>query len=174
MRKAAIFLVLPLLLHAFGCSKEDPAIREAVVQYNNLLAEGYRTLNMSGLLAVATEERATKAYHHMAAIGEARIRMEARLKELAVSSIRQAGNDRATASSKEVWEYSYFHIDSGDLVDENTVTYSLTYHLRKGDGRWLVEDIKVLSAEEKKKSKDLFKRPEADAVRPHTEGDKQE
>ena len=53
-----------------------------IVRYNQLLSEGYKTINMTKLQEVATQELAEKAYYHMAAIGEGQSRMVSELKKI--------------------------------------------------------------------------------------------
>lgn len=156
-----IFLCLIFLL---GCSRENDRIKDAVMKYDTLLAEGYRNLNMNPLVQAATEKRALKAYYHMAALGEARIKMDAKLKKIAFSNVKLISGDKAEAITDEIWDYIYLNLDSGKPLFDNTVTYRLKYILEKKSGNWLVADINIEKADDKKEFPDIFHRPMNDAA----------
>lgn len=159
--KKLLIVILVLLLFS-GCNQNKRQIKDTVTAYTTLLAQGYRNLNMNPLIQVATEERATKAYHYMAALGEARVKMDARLKNLKFLDIKIHGflkGEKAEVKTEEIWDYSYINIDRGEQVFDNSVTYELTYALIKKSDQWLVADITIEKAAEKKSPPDWFQRP---------------
>jgi hypothetical protein len=155
----AILLVLVL-----GCGKETNALKETVMRYDALLAEGYRNLNMNPLTQVATEQRATKAYHHMAALGEAGLKMESTLRSLKFAQVKTLSEEKAELKTEEVWDYVYRDIKSGKSLLDNTVTYNMKYDLVKKSERWLVADVTIEKSVEKKSSQGIFERPSHEAI----------
>lgn len=154
MRK--LIAVFALLLLISGCEKENSRIRDTVIKYDTLLAEGYRNLNMTPLTQVATEKRAAKAYYHMAALGEGRIKMDARLRDIKFLDIKTSGGKKSEVTAEEMWDYAYIDIESWKQVFDNSVTYKMKYVLEKKSDEWLVADITIEKAEEKKSSEDFF------------------
>lgn len=138
-------ITILLLVLPNGCNKSDVEteneIKNTVRLYNTLLAEGYRKLNMSALRQVATERRATKAYFHMAANGEAKVKMDARLNALDFISINQQSDEKAEVSTQEQWHYVYDSLVTEEKIYENDVSYRLTYQLVKVSSRWLIDEI---------------------------------
>jgi len=133
----------------FACNKDKDLsdasviLKHVVIQYNMLLAEGYRKLNMTDLLTVATEERSQKVYYHMSALGEARKKMDAEQKNISFSNIKIISPDRAKVSTREEWDYTHTNIDSGEIVSRSSVSYELTYALIKKNNKWLVSNIDI-------------------------------
>ena len=159
MKRFSLVIIAVLLLAGCSQNKNEGEVKEVVRKYTALLAEGYRNLNMNPLSQIATEERATKAYHHMAALGEARTRMDARIREIKFLSVKFVRDNKAEVKTEEKWDYTYINIDSGKPEFDNSVAYVLTYFLTKKSGKWLVADVTVEKAEEKKSSGHVFSRP---------------
>jgi hypothetical protein len=132
-----------------AASEEASRIKDTVVLYDALLAKGYITLNMSPLLEVATEQRANKAYYHMAALGEGKVKMDMKLNELKFSDVKTLSPETAEAATEEKWDYRYINTDSGKQVYDNSVEYKLTYRLIKQSGKWLIDDIEVTYTKQK-------------------------
>ena len=133
--------------HTFN---EEEKVRNTVILYTSFLAEGYRQQNMNQLMQVATEQRATKAYYHMAALGEGNVKMDSKLNEITFTNVKVIPPDKADAETVEKWDYKYIDFKTGKEVHENSVTYVLGYHLVKISEKWYVDDITVVSAKEKK------------------------
>lgn len=146
---AIIIHFLMLLALLSGCSGEMGDIKNTIIKYNALLAEGYFNLNMTPLTAAATEEQVTRDYVYMSAFGEERIKMDARLKDINFLSVRRISTDTAEATTEETWDYTLINIDSGKPVSVNSTTYHLKYALTKKSGKWLVARIII-----EKQSKD--------------------
>ncbi|MBU0729865.1 MAG: hypothetical protein KKA70_08995 [Proteobacteria bacterium] len=162
--------VFPLILAAlllFGCAEQKSTsaqeLQDSVQTYNRLLSEGYRSLNMTPLARIATPQRTTKAYHHMAALGEGRIRMDTLLDEITFlgSKILADNQNKAEIRTREQWTCNFYNIDTNEKVSDNIITYENVYHLVLEAGRWLVDDISIRKWSEtnKKGGLSFFERP---------------
>ncbi|MEW6427886.1 MAG: hypothetical protein AB1568_07610 [Thermodesulfobacteriota bacterium] len=148
MKRLALILFLPLLCSCRGnVAAVDTEIRDTVLAYNRLLAEGYRDLNMNPVARVATERRLGRLYHHMASLGEAGVRMEMAAEEIAIAGFEER-DEGAEVTTRERWRCEYFDIGSGAKLSGNTVRYGVSYRLVRNEGRWLVDDLTVLEAVE--------------------------
>ena len=151
MRKKNFFLAAVTAMYVCSCaidSKKDTlAVQHAVLRYTQLLTQGYSKMNMTPLQAVATEEQALKAYRHMSALGEARIRMESFLEDIEFTDIQLSDKDGARVKTREKWNYR--HIGTDLKMPRQTVVegliYELSYDLVKRDGKWLVSSVSVLA-----------------------------
>jgi len=149
MKKTVVIIVLTIV-YISGCrvgtEKDVQEVKSTILRYNQLLAEGYSRMNMTPLQEVATLDQATKVYHHMAALGEAKIRMESQLVGIEFLDIQFPGKDSARVKSKEKW--NYVHISIGSKMPAQGVVqgliYNLSYNLVKKNGRWLVSSVSVL------------------------------
>jgi hypothetical protein len=134
--------------------KDRQAVQHTVLRYAQLLAEGYSKMNMTSLQAVATEEQAVKAYRHMSALGEAKIRMESSLEDIEFTDIQLSDKDEARVKTREKW--NYMHIGTDPKMPRQTVVedliYELSYDLVRRDGKWIVSSVSVLAED---KSGDL-------------------
>jgi hypothetical protein len=165
MKKAILIIILIVSINGclFGTGKETKEVKDTILRYNHLLAEGYAKMNMTPLQEVATPEHATKVYYHMAALGEAKIRMESKLINIEFLDIQFPKKDIARVKTREKWNYT--HVNINTKMPAQTVVqgliYNLSYDLIKKDGRWLVSTISVL---EEKKPENVSKndRPHSD------------
>lgn len=142
--------------------QERENVRSVVSLYTAILAEGYSHLNMGHLLQVATEKRATKAFHHMSSLAEANSKMLCTLEKTNFSEAILISEEKASVDTEEKWRYSYVSVDNGKEVFTNIASYKLTYHLLKLEDRWLVDDIAIREALEEKNPQDMlpfFQRP---------------
>ncbi len=128
---------------------ENQRINNTVLLYNSLLAKGYRNQNMTVLSEVATEQRALKAYYHMAALGEGKVKMDSKLVSIVFNDVKILSDVKAEAGTSEKWEYKYINFDTQNQEYENTVDYKLRYSLVKKSGKWLVDYIDLLETKEK-------------------------
>lgn len=148
--KKTILIILLTVICICGCrvgtDKDTRQVKDTILRYNQLLAEGYARMNMTPLKEVATDEHAQKVYHHMAALGEAKIRMESKLIDIEFSDIQFPRKDLVRVKTKEKWNYNHINIDS--KMPAQTVVqgllYRLSYELVKKNGRWFVSSISVL------------------------------
>lgn len=129
--KKAIFVISILAIYICGCrvdtEKDTRAIKDTILRYNQLLAEGYARMNMTPLKEVATPEHAQKVYHHMAALGESKVRMESQLVDIEFSDIQFPKKDFAGVKTREKWNYT--HINIGSKMPGQTVVQGLIYKL---------------------------------------------
>ncbi len=140
--------VICLLFFALAaCSREsadEKQVKDTVMRYNQLLAEGYQKLNMNPLQEAATTKQAEKAYFHMAALGEGRVRMESTLKKIKFIDMTIQQENKATVRTKEVWDFRHINIDTKQVVlEKKDFEYIITYELLKERGSWLVANVIV-------------------------------
>ena len=147
--KKSLSLALLIFFGVCGCRTSPDtnvqAVKDTVLRYNQLLAGAYASMNMNPLREVATADQAAKEYRHMAALGEAKIRMESTLKSIEFNGITFPGRDEAAVITRETWDYT--HIDTGTRAPVNVqknVSYTLKYALKKENARWHVVSIETV------------------------------
>lgn len=149
IRKTVLLMFLAVMLSA--CSAESPEskqVKGVIMQYNALLTEGYKKLNMNPLQLVATEDVATKAYYHMAALGEGKLRMVSVLKEMKFKEVKFPVPGTATVTTRESWDFSHFDIATGKTVlAEKDYTYEMTYELLNDAGKWKISNVLAMGEE---------------------------
>lgn len=154
MKRAIIVFVL-ISLHICGCSsksKDASQIEATIRRYDQLLIEGYKTLNMNPLQEVATAGQATKDYYYMAALGEAHVRMLAELKEIRFYPAEFPKGGEAVIKTRETWDYTYNDIKSGEKkYEEKGFVYLLSYELKKEGARWLITSVTAVKGGTDKK-----------------------
>ena len=148
MKKTIFIIILTIAINGclFGTGKETKEVKDTILRYNQLLAEGYARMNMTPLKEVATPEHAQKVYHHMAALGEAKIRMESKLVDIEFSDVQFPRKDFVRAKTKEKWNYNHINIDSKMPAQTlvQGLLYRLSYELIKKNGKWYVSSVSVL------------------------------
>ncbi len=149
IRRFLTLMFLVVLLSA--CATESPEskqVKGVIMQYNALLAEGYKNLNMNPLQLVASEDVATKAYYHMAALGEGKVRMVSVLKDMKFKEVKFPSPDTATVTTREIWDFTHNDINTGKKVyEEKGYPYDMTYELKKGGGKWKIYDVSAVGEE---------------------------
>jgi hypothetical protein len=151
--KKTLSLALLIFFGAFGCpTSPDPntqAVKETILRYNQLLAEGYANMNMNPLQEVATADQAGKEYRHMAALGETNIRMAAVLKSIEFSGIVVSREGSASAVTNEAWDYTHLNVRTRTPVaTQKDIVYILKYELKHENRRWLVASIENIGQKE--------------------------
>lgn len=151
--KDKLSIVLLILLSVYSCRTDTEtntqAVKATILRYNQLLAEGYANMNMNPLQEVATADQAGKEYRHMAALGEAKIRMEAALKSIEFAGIVVSRDGTASAVTKEVWDYTHLHVRTRTPgAKQKNVVYALKYELKKENTRWRVASIETIDQKE--------------------------
>jgi hypothetical protein len=135
---------------AKGAESTTESAQKLIKRYNQLLSDGYRTLNMNPLQEVATPELAQKAYYHMAALGEGTNRMNSTLKQIDFLAVDTSKPGAVRVSTKETWDFSYLDIKTGAKSNEvKDYVYYVTYLIEPRDNRWLLTEINA-SGEERK------------------------
>jgi hypothetical protein len=151
--KKALVLVLMMFVCAGGCrvlsERDTQEVKDTILRYNKLLSEGYAHMDMSPLREVATEEQAQKVYQHMAALGEAGVRMESQVVNIVFLEIKFPKKNLSKVITKEKWNYS--HIKIGTAMPGQTVVrgvvYKLSYELVRKNEKWLVSSVSVLAGD---------------------------
>jgi len=93
-------------------------------------------MNMNELVQVATIEHATKVYNHMAAIGEANIKMNSQLKKIDFIDLKFPKKNKAVVSTREVWDFVHTDINTNKkILEEKDFVYELKYVLIKDSDR---------------------------------------
>lgn len=163
--KHGVLLMLVLLLMVFGCRKnsanpadsnasETQKLKGTIMLYNQLLSEGYKSLNMNPLQQAATKRQAETLYIHMAALGEGQVRMESTLKNIQFTEVEIQPENKATVKTKEVWDFKHTSIDKKQLVlHEKDFEYLITYELVKEGPRWLVAKVIAKEGDNPNRSK---------------------
>jgi hypothetical protein len=131
---------------SIDAGKDTRAAKDTILRYNQLLAEGYAKMDMTLLQKVATQEQAKKVYTHMAALGEAKIRMESELVDIDFLDVQLPKENVAQVKTKETWNYTHVNIDTkmpGQTIVEGLV-YTISYELVMQDGQWFVSIVTVL------------------------------
>lgn len=135
-----------LVVALSGCDRHaDDKLRveETVRRYNQLLSQGYQSLNMTPLTEVAEMEQASKVYSHMAALGEARTKMMPVLKEISFADFRFPNVSSSLVGVREVWDFRHVNIDTQQVtLEEKGFAYDLVYRLALKEGRWMVREVK--------------------------------
>ncbi|MBJ6725713.1 hypothetical protein [Geomesophilobacter sediminis] len=120
---------------------DEEQVRQVVIRYDQLVAEGYRILNMSRLVEVATQDQAEKAYFHMAAIGEGQVRMLSEMKKIDFTSVKRVQPDTFVVRTRELWDFAYTDIKTGkETGKEKDFVYEMTFTLKKTGPRWVITD----------------------------------
>lgn len=127
----------------------EDSVKNVIVRYNELLSFGYHNLNMNPLQEVATLSQAEKAYFHMAALGEGKVRMVSRLNKIDFDRVTFPEPHKAVIRTRETWDFSYTDIETGEEKEEQKeFVYLMTYTVEQKESRWLITDI-AASSEEK-------------------------
>ena len=146
-----VLIVVSLMFVWIGaCSidagKDTRAAKDTILRYNQLLAEGYAKMDMTLLQKVATQEQAKKVYNHLAALGEAKIRMESELVDIDFLDVQLPEENVAQVNTRETWNYTHVNIDTkmpGQTIVEGLI-YILSYGLVMEHGQWFVSSVTVL------------------------------
>lgn len=143
-------IILPLLcIVSAGCthnSNDAGEIENIIRRYNHLVIQGYRNQDMNPLQEVTTEEHARRLYHHMAALGEGKLRMESKLKEIKFKNIDNRSNVEATVETEETWDFTHFRMTNNEkYAEEQDFIYRMGYILNKKDGRWMITHVNTIS-----------------------------
>jgi len=138
----------PAFVPAYAGNSPEDMVKNLILRYNQLLEFGYENLNMNYLQEVATEQQATKAYYHMAALGEGGVRMRSRLKNIEWMRIEKK-QDAIMVKTRETWDFAYHDIKTDQKTEEhNDFVYFMTYTLIPDkNARWIISDIQAVSDE---------------------------
>lgn len=132
----------------FGCvgqSVEEGAIRDTVLRYNRLLAEGYSRMSMEPLLEVAAREEFSRVNHHMLALRSAGLRLESRLVKLEFTDVKIENPGAARATTREYWDFAQIGATSGrENLGARNVLHLLAYDLCKEGDVWRVQRVTPL------------------------------
>jgi len=150
---ASLALVVAIALGGCNAAQSEPgAVKGTIMRYNQLLSDGYRSLNMNPLQEVATPEQATKLYHHMAALGEGKVKMDSTLKDIQFVKVTFPKPDESSVTTREKWDFTHLDIASGRKVyEERDFVYEMEYGLKYVNGHWVIHQVTTLGGEGAKK-----------------------
>lgn len=147
LRQIILLSILSVVI--FGCSNNKSnagEIENIIRRYNHLLIQGYQKQDMNPMQEVTTEEHARKLYHHMSALGEGKLRMESKLKEIKFKNIDQRSSSDATVETEETWDFTHYRMDNNEkYAEEKDFIYRMGYILNKKDGRWIITNVNTVS-----------------------------
>lgn len=147
-RTAVGLLALVVLVGACapGPTDED-RVRSTIERYNELLAEGYRSLDMNPMGEVAAQLQAEDEYIHMSSLAEGGVRLDPELTKLEFLSV-SIESTSAQVETRETWDYRHYSRATGELVlEQKALVYHLAWDLSKEtSGTWLVTDVRAISA----------------------------
>jgi len=142
------FGMVPLLFMMIGCSGTSSAggeVENAVLRYNDLVTQGYRSQNMNPMLEVTTDEQALKLYHHMSALGEGQLRMESKLKDIKFTKVERRSSVDATVETEETWDFTHYRMATNEkYAEEKDFIYRMGYILSKKNGRWIITEVNTI------------------------------
>jgi hypothetical protein len=155
LRRSALSLTVltVALCLAAGCvarpsaSSDEQAIRATITRYDELLATGYRSLDMNQMREVASKVQAEAEYIHMSSLAEGGIRLDPQLRSLEFLRV-SVETTSAQAETRETWDYRHYSRATGALVvEQKGLVYHLAWDLsREASGTWLVTDVRAISA----------------------------
>jgi len=142
IRKVVVSFALAAIAALAGCTfstQDKEQVKATVMRYNQLLAEGYRNLNMRALPEVAEDSQVSKVYFHMAALGEGRVRMVSQLKDIQFSDFSFANASTAQVKTREKWDFQHVNLDTQKVErNEKGFAYGVSYRLARHNGIWKV------------------------------------
>ncbi len=126
---------------------DDRKVRATIERYDEMLAKGYESQDMTPMREVATELQANDEYIHMSAIGEGGVWLVPKLQSIEFDSVSVEGT-KATAVTREVWDYEQRStVTRKAVVVQEDFMYLSAWDLeRQADGSWLVSDMRVIEA----------------------------
>ena len=154
IKKLSLLLVLFWVVAACSpVSEENTQLKSVINRYNQLLVQGYTTLNMNPLQEVATKELAEKAYYHMAALGEGGMRMESKLKKIDFKEVKFLKPGEVYVITRETWDFSHNDVKTGEKkYEQKDFDYETKYELKKEDTRWMIQKINAVEGNPSKKT----------------------
>ncbi len=151
MKKLGVLIVL---LAVAGCvsNKEDemPRVKDVILRYNHLLAEGYASFDMRGLSGLITPNQAARLDHRLMGLKMAKKRMDTRLENIEFLKVTFK-NDKitkqriATVRTRETWDIRYADLNNGRTVKKmDGAVYLILYSLQRKDEKWLIDNDTVM------------------------------
>ncbi|WP_200762556.1 hypothetical protein [Nitrosophilus alvini] len=168
LKNRAGFFIPFLFLFLFGSSlyanSDVEEIKNTVISYNNLLIKAAKNRdfiknfdNKKIFEKEATPKVAQKLYIWIASWQENNLYMDATLLKIEFENINTQGSN-AEALTDEIWRYRYFSYTPEGGIKEayppSKMYYKVKYTLTKDNGKWKIENIKVLSEKEERLKKD--------------------
>jgi hypothetical protein len=145
-----VVALVALAASFLGCrpSPTDVEVEGLVRRYNALVSDAYRAGDFRIVLPVVGADEARRLTGHIGARVDQGLTLDAQLSELTFRGIERKG-DEVVVSTDERWVYADRRMGSGEPVGpEARDRYEMRYHLRKLDGRWIVDRTEFASKPE--------------------------
>jgi hypothetical protein len=82
----------------------------------------------------------------MAALGEAKLRMDSSMKGISFVKIEKPKPAEATVQTKETWDFTHINIATGKkFAEERGFVYEMRYNMKQEGNRWLITNVDTLS-----------------------------
>lgn len=135
-------LLLVLSLSACGITEESK-IRAVVEEYNDLLPAAYMRAQPDLLANVTSDAEQNRVLMYVLYLRKEGEIIESRLKSLDFVEVRVTeGGTRATAQTREVWDYRMLDSETGAPKGGfREIAYESTYELTKEDQGWIVDSL---------------------------------
>ncbi len=144
-------LLLMFVLVFMSCTRASDnraAVRLAVSKYSVAIISAYKDIDLGLLNEVATKEHKDKVSAVINAYMQANEVMEAELLHLDFVGVEIKGEE-AEVRTTEDWSYRWVDYDTREIREpEKKLHYEMSYELLYSDGRWLVDEVKVLEEHE--------------------------
>lgn len=140
---AVLLSLLSLLLLAACGMTEQSKIRAVIEEYNDLLPAAYARAQPDLLANVASEAERNRVLMYVLYLRKEGEAIESRLVSLEFVAVRVTeGGTKATAQTRETWEYRMLDSETGAPKGEfREIAYESTYELTKGEQGWIVESL---------------------------------
>lgn len=142
MRHTKMIPVFLLVLMS-ACTSTDKSVTDAVMKYNRMLVEAYRTNDADKLKEAAGPDEIRKVTALIDINRMKEIYLDSKLMGLRIVKTERPSTDTALVWTEEEWEYAYRNIADDSVKDElKSERYEMVYFLGKSKKVWVVEKLK--------------------------------
>jgi len=121
---------------------EKREVKNLVITYNNLITKAHFEMQAGLMRKLTSDWQLKKIDSYIALNLKNKRNIQGELKDLKFREIK-VENDLATVITEERWLWSYVDPYTKKLISEVfDEMYGNTYHLRKSNGHWVVDDLK--------------------------------
>jgi hypothetical protein len=141
-----MLLVAAALLACAPGDRDRREAERAVRAYDDALVRAFRTSDLEGMRATATEAEASRVRVLVDLKIADRLVLESTLERLEVLSATRAGGDGFTVRTAERWRYFDRPLDPGRPVGRAVLAeMQMEYDVAREGGRWLIARARTLS-----------------------------
>lgn len=144
-----LFIVpLIVIMGLSGCASKKERniekIKETIVLYDKLLAEGFSKRDITLLKEVATGSHIGRIEHRMNALHGANRRMDSNLKSIEFLEIEFLSVTSAKAQTRELWDIHHIDVKTQETIKElKDFEYKLNYNLMFRNDKWMIVSVDV-------------------------------